>query len=155
MNSFDRLAVKQLDDKSLDYRALVHSQQQEGWIRMLRSVLRMPASYLSKKIGISQPSLVGLEKSEKERTITLASLDKVAKALNCKVVYGFFPLNSYEKFIKDEELRVAREYVENVQKTMSLEEQVLRDLQQKEQEEIILEDIKSKPLKKLWKYDVV
>lgn len=151
MNSFDRLAVQQLDKQSAAYKKLIPNQPQEGWIRLVRSVLSMPASYLSKKLKISQPTLVGLEKSEKVRTITLASLDKIAKEINCKLVYGFVPKESYEAFIKKAELKAATEAVERVQKTMSLEDQGLTDKQKADQINLILEEIKGQPLKKLWK----
>lgn len=151
MNSFDLLALKQLDERTVGFKKLLYTQPKEGWIRLLRSVLSMPAIYLSKKIGVSQATLSGFEKSEKERTISLGSLDKIADALDCKVVYGFVPKDSYEAFVRKEEVNLAKESVNQVQQTMSLEDQALSESQKAEQEKVLLEDIRSQPLKKLWK----
>jgi transcriptional regulator with XRE-family HTH domain len=46
---------------------------------------------IAKKVGINRSVLFSLEESERRRTITLRSLNRVAKAMGCKVVYGLVP----------------------------------------------------------------
>src|ERR1700692_107825 len=62
-----------------------------GWIKALREALGMSTSQRAKRLGIKQPSLVALEQSEAKGTIELATLRRVAEALDCSLVYWLGP----------------------------------------------------------------
>jgi predicted DNA-binding mobile mystery protein A len=62
-----------------------------GWIKALREALGMSTAQLAKRLGIRQPSLVALEQSEAKGTIELATLRRVAEALDCTLVYALVP----------------------------------------------------------------
>ena len=62
-----------------------------GWIKALREALGMSTAQLAKRLGIKQPSLVALEQSEAKGTIELATLRRVAEALDCTLVYALVP----------------------------------------------------------------
>jgi DNA-binding XRE family transcriptional regulator len=57
-------------------------------IKALREALGMSTAQLAKRLGIKQPSLVALEQSQAKGTIELATLQRVAEALDCTLVYG-------------------------------------------------------------------
>ena len=59
-----------------------------GWIKALREALGMSTAQLAKRLGIRQPSLVALEQSEAKGTIELATLRRVAEALDCTLSHA-------------------------------------------------------------------
>lgn len=62
-----------------------------GWIKAIREALGMSTAQLAQRMGVRQPSIVGLERSEAEGRIELASLRRVAEALDCTLVYALVP----------------------------------------------------------------
>jgi transcriptional regulator with XRE-family HTH domain len=51
----------------------------------------MSSAQLAQRLKIKQPSLVDLEKSEAKGSIELATLRRVAEALDCTLVYALVP----------------------------------------------------------------
>jgi len=72
-----------------------------GWIKGIREALGMSTAQLAKRLGIKQPSLVELEQSEAKGSIELATLRRVAEALDCTLVYAFVPNKPLESTIRD------------------------------------------------------
>ena len=62
-----------------------------GWIRAIREALGMTQVQLAARLGVSRQSVQDLEKAEANRRITLDSLDRLAHAMGCRVVYGIVP----------------------------------------------------------------
>ena len=62
-----------------------------GWIKAIRDALGMSMEQLAERLKIKQPSLATLEKSEAKGTIELATLRRVAEALDCTLVYALVP----------------------------------------------------------------
>src|SRR6266404_8337614 len=62
-----------------------------GWIKAIREALGMSTAQLAMRLGVKQPSVVALEQSEAKGTIELATLRRVAKALDCTLVYALVP----------------------------------------------------------------
>lgn len=78
MNSIERtLARKQLDKR---LNPLRHSDSltmpPRGWVRAIRQALGMTTAQLAKRVGVSQPRAVEIEQAEKNRAITLDSLER-------------------------------------------------------------------------------
>ena len=55
-----------------------------GWIRAIRDGLGLSSAQLGKRLGITQPSVTALEQSEAKGTIELATLRRVAAAMDCR-----------------------------------------------------------------------
>src|ERR1700690_4162888 len=72
-----------------------------GWIKALREALGMSTAQLARRLGIRQPSLVALEQSEAKGTIELATLRRVAEALDCTLVYALVPSKPLETTLRD------------------------------------------------------
>jgi predicted DNA-binding mobile mystery protein A len=72
-----------------------------GWIKAIREGLGMSTAQLAKRLGIKQPSLVELEQSEAKSTIELATLRRVAEAVDCTLVYALVPNKPLESAIRD------------------------------------------------------
>jgi predicted DNA-binding mobile mystery protein A len=62
-----------------------------GWIKAIREALGMTTVQLAKRLGVKQPSVTALEQSEAKGTIELATLRRVAEALDCVLVYALVP----------------------------------------------------------------
>jgi predicted DNA-binding mobile mystery protein A len=93
-----------------------------GWIKALREALGMSTAQLAKRLGIKQPSLVALEQSEAKGTIELATLRRVAEALDCALVYALVPNKPLETTLRDR-ARAFRRRRDPVEHSMLLEDQ--------------------------------
>ena len=74
-------------------------------------------------MGVSQPSIAGLERSEERGSIALATLQRVAEALDCTLVYAFIPKQPLEATVRKRArafLGCRRQHVEH---SMLLEDQ--------------------------------
>src|SRR5271170_2199407 len=94
-----------------------------GWIKALREALGMSTAQLAKRLGIRQPSLVALEQSEAKGTIELATLRRVAEALDCTLVYALVPKKPLEAIVRARARTFARSRWEPVEHSMLLEGQ--------------------------------
>jgi len=94
-----------------------------GWIKALREALGMSTAQLAKRLGIRQPSLVALEQSEAKATIELATLRRVAEALDCTLVYALVPNKPLETTVRDRARAFARRRRGPVEHSMLLEDQ--------------------------------
>ena len=72
-----------------------------GWIKAVREALGMTTAQLAKRLGMKQPSVVAIEQSEGKGTIELATLRRVAEALDCTVVYAFVPNKPLDAAVRD------------------------------------------------------
>jgi len=83
----------------------------------------MSTAQLAKRLGIRQPSLVALEQSEAKGTIELATLRRVAEALDCTLVYSLVPNKPLETTLRDRARAFARRRRAPVEHSMLLEDQ--------------------------------
>jgi predicted DNA-binding mobile mystery protein A len=97
-----------------------------GWIKALREGLGMSTAQLAKRLGIKQPSLVALEQSEAKGTIELATLRRVAEALDCTLVYALVPNKPLKTTVRDRARAFARRRRGPVEHSMLLEDQKVK-----------------------------
>ena len=87
-----KIVRRRLDVEMRPYRrAAMETDPTDGLLSVVRQVLRIPVLEVAGKVGVERSVLYGLETSERRRTITLKSLNRVAKAMGCRVVYGVVP----------------------------------------------------------------
>jgi predicted DNA-binding mobile mystery protein A len=94
-----------------------------GWIKSVRQALGMTAAQLAKKLGMSQQAVLALEKREVAGSITLATLEKAARALDCEMRVVFISAKGLEKIVYQRALNRAREERNQIVHTMGLEAQ--------------------------------
>jgi predicted DNA-binding mobile mystery protein A len=94
-----------------------------GWIRAIREALGMSMEQLANRLKIKQPSLADLEQSEARGSIELATLRRVAEALDCTLVYALVPNKPLETMVRDRASAFARKRREHVEHSMLLEDQ--------------------------------
>ena len=120
----DKLTLKQVTRKTEALRAIEkEAYTRTGWIKCIRQSIGMSGVQLAKKIGISQNSLSELEKREVSGSITIKKLDETAKALGCRLVYGFIPKENLEEMVEQIALKKAQELLGLADTHMSLEDQ--------------------------------
>ena len=103
-----------------------------GWIRALRDALGMTAEQLGERMGVSQPTVQGLEASEAEDTIQLKTLRRAAEALGCELVYALVPKDSLQATYEQAARAVARRELSQISHSMALEDQAVDDLDEDE-----------------------
>jgi predicted DNA-binding mobile mystery protein A len=97
-----------------------------GWIRAIRAALGMTAEQLAKRLGVKQPSVVAMEQSEMKGSIELATLRRVAEALDCTLVYAFVPNKPLEATVRERARAFARKRRGPVEHSLLLEDQKVK-----------------------------
>jgi predicted DNA-binding mobile mystery protein A len=83
----------------------------------------MSTPQLARRLKIKQPSVVDIEQSEAKGTIELATLRRVAAALDCTLVYALVPNKPLETMVRARARAFARKRRAYVEHTMLLEDQ--------------------------------
>lgn len=95
----------------------------KGWIKAVRGALGMTTAQLADRLGVKQPTAVGLEQSEQRGSIELGTLRRVAEALDCTLVYALVPNRPLETTVRERARRFLKSRREAVEHTMLLEDQ--------------------------------
>jgi predicted DNA-binding mobile mystery protein A len=85
----------------------------------------MSTAQLARRLGIKQPSVVALEQSEAKGTIELATLRRVAEALDCTVIYALVPNKPLESMVRERARGIARRRLTAIEHSMLLEDQAV------------------------------
>jgi predicted DNA-binding mobile mystery protein A len=121
-------AIRHLDKRFLSLRPLANIQRPpKGWLRAIRDALGMTTAQYGKKLGVSQPRIVELEKSEQSGSVTLHTLQRAAEALGCRLVYVLVPERPLAEVVKERAELIAERQSKAVEQTMSLEDQGVKD----------------------------
>lgn len=120
-----KLMIEQMDAKLKEFIPLLKNQSPEGgWINAIRRSLKMSFRQFGDRMNVTPQGAEGIEKREKEGSITLKILEEAGRALNMKLVYGFVPIDgSIEKTIENRARELAIEIVKTTSNTMVLEDQ--------------------------------
>src|SRR6185312_67253 len=115
---------RSLDARFKDMRPAERFKQPvRGWIKAIREALGMTTAQLARRIGVKQPTLVNIEQSEAKGTVQLATLRRVAEAMNCKLVYALVPNEPLESIVRQQARKVVARRLKSVEHTMRLEDQ--------------------------------
>jgi predicted DNA-binding mobile mystery protein A len=105
------------------HRAMPTVAPRTGWIRAVRDALGMSTRELAERIGVSKARINQIERGERERTLTLATLDRVAAGLGCRVEYVLVPELPLPDMVQERARVRAEINVAVVDHTMALEDQ--------------------------------
>jgi len=148
---FEKIHIYQLDSILLPWKSIRgFARPHLGWTRAIREGLGMTAAALAKRLGMTQAGVAKLEKAEMEDRITLASLRKLADALNCEVHYALVPREPLEEMIKHRAYDLARERLARVSHSMALEGQQVDPQNKERQLEFLAQEILAGPRRDLW-----
>ena len=151
-SSFENLRMKQIDARLEPWRtAKLSTPPPSGWIKAIRQALGMPAVYLAKRMGIGPTSVLRMESSEAEQTVSLATLRRAAEALDCELVYALVPRKALAEQIDHQARSIVREQLARVTATMALEAQQTSQTAVGTLEDDMVRELLSKPKTALWK----
>jgi predicted DNA-binding mobile mystery protein A len=94
-----------------------------GWIRFIRQTLNMTLEKLADRAGVSKPTVAQAERGEEEGKITIATLKKMAAAMECEFVYAFVPKEPIETVIKKQATIKSKKILKAADTHMILENQ--------------------------------
>jgi hypothetical protein len=63
----------------------------EGWLRAMRLATGIPSAQIARTMAFSTKMVFQVERSEQRKTISLNQLERMARAVECDVVYGLVP----------------------------------------------------------------
>ena len=110
----------------------------------------MTTAQLARRIGVSQPRVVAIEKAEKNASITLGSLERAARAMDCRVVYALVPRKPLDDLVKERARIVAKKRLQSAQHSMALEAQSVEKSDEEEQLKHLGERLIKKAGSELW-----
>lgn len=123
-----------------------------GWVRAIREALGMTQAQLAARVGISRQSLQDLERGEANRRITLDSLDRLAKAMDCRLVYALVPEKGSLDDVRARQAKaLADALLESTEHSMKLEAQGVSARESKRQRELLADALLRGSPRKLWR----
>ncbi|MCR4303807.1 MAG: mobile mystery protein A [Gallionella sp.] len=148
----DSLKRMQLADALRNYPAPdATTSPRGGWARAIREALGMTQVQLGTRVGISRQSVQDLEKAEAKRRITLDSLDRLARAMGCRVVYALVPENGSLDDMRERQANVmAEELLKPADHSMKLEAQGVGANERARQRKSLAETLLRGSSRKLW-----
>ena len=145
-----RLRLRQLDEALLPWKSL-RQRPGGGWIRVIRQALGMTLADLGRRMGFSASAISQFEKAERDGTITLSTLQTIAAALDCDLVYGLVPRKSLQASLESEARQRARRMLDRVRHSMSLEAQDISEEEMESQLRELTEELLAGSWRKIWK----
>lgn len=127
MNYWNRKLIREQVDKKLNVlRQFYHLGMPDcGWIKTVREALGMTTRQMADRTGFDQSRISRLENAEPQGNLKLASLQKIARGMGMRFVYGFVPETSLEQMTRDQAERIAKKRLKRLGDTMALEAQGL------------------------------
>lgn len=124
MKPKDSLAIAQVNRRLRAIRKIIpYTQVRPGWIRYIRSSLNMTLKQLAEKTGLSLPSIAQAERSETAGRASIATLKKMANAMECEFIYAFVPKTDIDELMKQAARAKAKRTLTSADIHMTLEDQ--------------------------------
>lgn len=121
-------AIRHLDKRFATLRPLAKTHRPpKGWLRAIRDALGMTTAQFGRRLNVSQPRIIELERSEVSGSVTLNTLQRAAEALGCRLVYALVPERPLAETIDERANLVASRTTNAVAQTMRLEDQEVTD----------------------------
>lgn len=142
---------KSLDEKLKNFKSARQVvPPKSGWVQAIREAIGMTTAQLAARMGIKQSGVTLLEKREVAKTVTLATLEKAARAMNCELVYALVPKESLEAIVDEQATIAAKRLLKRVTHSMNLEKQDAGEAETRLLHEDLALEIKNKMDKRLW-----
>lgn len=123
-----------------------------GWVRAIREALGMTQMHLAGRLGISRQSVQGLERAEANRRITLDSLDRLAKAMDCRLVYALVPERGSVEDVRSRRAEaLADMLLKSTEHSMKLESQGVPARESRRQRKILVDSLLRGSSRRLWR----
>ena len=145
------LRLRQIDQSLQQWRdADLSPRPAAGWSQAIRDALGVSATALGRRLGMTGNGVRKLEAAEAQQVITLASLRKLANALDCELVYAVVPRKPLAELLQDRAMTVANEQLQAVSHSMVLEDQAVKGQSKIDQRELLAQELLDGPRRALW-----
>lgn len=145
------LRLRQIDQSLQQWReASLSPTPGTGWSQAIREALGMSATALGRRLSMTGNGVRKLEAAEAQQVITLASLRKLADALDCEFHYAMVPRKPLTVQLQDRALTVAGEQLRSVSHSMTLEDQAVKGQSRLDQRELLAQELLDGPRRALW-----
>lgn len=145
------LLRRQLDKKLSDWRKVKSkTPPSSGWIRAIRESIGLTRRQLAVRMKIDPKTLLKFEEGETHGTITLNSLSRVAKQLNCSLVYALLPDETLDIILEKQATKAAANIMRRTSHSMRLEKQGISTKEENQQIKELAEELKSSLKRVLW-----
>ena len=151
MRAKDRASARRHLDRRLNsLRGVDFARPPRGWIKAIREALGLTTRQLAGRIGVGQSRAVDIEKAETTGAITLDSLRRAARALDCELVYALVPRKPLETMVEERATALAKRRISTARHTMALEDQSLEEEDEREQIKQLARQLMEKSGSRLW-----
>jgi len=153
-DGFKKLMLEQVQEALNGFMDLAKKPvPKKGWIRTMREALGMSSYVLANRMGCNRSNITTIEQRERKGNINLETLEQVAKAMNCKLVYCLIPLEPLDKILEEQAKKVAKKQIRSVNHSMKLEQQGLTPKQLQQQEDDLVQELLKGNPKNLWGHE--
>ncbi len=152
MRAQERASARKQLDKRLNILQNVDvlARPPRGWIKAIREALGMTTEQLGNRLGVSQPRVLAIEKAEASGSITMESLERAARALDCRLVYAIVPRKPLELLVEDRARTLAKKRLRATSHSMVLEDQRVDEADEQDHLERIVQKLLDQPGSALW-----
>lgn len=152
MRAQERASARKQLDKRLNIlqNKDVLARPARGWIKAIREAIGMTTAQLGKRLGVSQPRVFAIEKAEASGSITLESLDRAARALDCRLVYAIVPGMPLEFLVEERARELAKKRLRATSHSMALEDQRVDEADEQDHLQRLVQKLLDQPGSALW-----
>jgi predicted DNA-binding mobile mystery protein A len=131
-NNLQRVLLEGLDARiaALQPAQTAAQKPARGWLRAVRSALKLSQAKVAKKVATTQQAYADLEMAEQRGAISLNSLQRAAEAMDCELVYFIVPrttvARSYGELARIHDPNF--KHLQAIEHSMALENQAVGDL---------------------------
>jgi predicted DNA-binding mobile mystery protein A len=148
---FRDLQLQQMDTLLSSWKtAPLGARPKQGWVRAIRESLGMSGAAFARRLAMSHAGVRKLESAEASDAITLASLRKLAQALDCELQYALVPRTSLTQQLQDRATSVARDRLRPIAHSMALENQAVQSPLNALQLERAVKELREGSGRELW-----
>lgn len=122
----------------------------KGWLRAIRDAIGMTTAQMATRLGVSQPRIIGLEQDEARGAVTLDTLNRAARALDCTLVYALVPNQSLEHMVRHRANQIAAARIARVDHSMRLENQGLSKQDLRAEHQRLANELLQGNLRRVW-----
>jgi predicted DNA-binding mobile mystery protein A len=152
MRAQDRATARRNLDKKLNLlrNSEISARPSRGWIKAVREALGMTTTQLGRRMEVNQSTIIGFEKAEHSKGITLETLERAAAAMGCRLVYALVPRESLDEIVEKRARALAKKHLRATSHSMALEDQSIEDSQEIDQLERLTRKLMEKSGSELW-----
>ena len=128
MKPLDKLAMSQAERRFEKLRSIVDvTKIKPGWISYMRQVMCMTLTNLAEAVSLTPATVQQMEKREEEGKVTVETLEKLARAMECEFVYAFVPCKEIKETLHEKAISKASRIVKRADTHMELEDQKVEE----------------------------